>query len=432
MSKLPAMNSLVAPFRVPRLDRPFDVQITLPGSKSIALRHLAMAALHEGETIIRGVPPCDDTDAMMACLSALGVTVEQQSNTVSVRGPMDFTADVELNAHMSGASTRLLIGLAALRSGQTRIDGHESLRVRTNRPLYDVLEQNGCRVKSSGGLPVVIQGPFSPGGVIAIDGSLSSQYVTAILTVAPAMAPGRSQVIELTGDLVSSPYIGITINEMRKRGISAIWEGSRIDVSAGHYTGGAVEVEGDATAATYFSGLATLHSSRVTLTNLGSATVQGDYAFHQTMAALGAEITATENTTTISGPAELKALPELDFEDMPDAALTLIAMGPLLPGGLRLTGLSSLHHKECDRLECPAHELRAMGVSLETGSESIRIEPADSFNPHELTTYHDHRMAMAFSLPGSVYGDLTIDDAAVVNKTYPDYWNDFERLRVHA
>ena len=426
-----------SPFLVPKINSAFDIEITLPGSKSIALRQLAIAALCDGTTQIKGIPECDDSAAMLECLQRLGAQVTKHAEHIAITGPIDLsTRSVTLDARMSGASTRLLLGLAALREGDTQIDGHVSLRARTNQPLLDLLAAQGCVIESVDGcLPVTVRGSMRPQTVLQIDGSLSSQYITALLIAAPRYITDQPQIIEITGDLVSKPYIDITLNEMRKRGVSAQWQSERrLQVEPGAYQAGTVSVEGDATAATYFAALATLHSSRVTLTNLGVESRQGDYEFLQVMEKLGASVQRAATTTQIIGPARISELARVDMQAMPDAALTLIAMAPLLTASIHITGLSSLHHKECDRLECPAHELTVMGAHLTTGHDSIRINPVaiHTLQPHVLTTYHDHRMAMAFSLIGSVTGTLSIDDKQVVNKTYPAFWKDYNRLTLSA
>ena len=419
------------PFLIPPVTNTVHGEITLPGSKSIALRQIAMAALSEGATRIFGIPPCDDTDAMLDCVRALGLSVSTSATEVVIEGAMDRTSDVRLDARMSGASTRLLIGLAALRSGTTHIDGHPSLRVRTNTPLFNVLEEHGCSITSAdGGLPATIKGPIAPPETLAIDGSLSSQYITALLVAAPYFANGQQR-ISITGSLVSKPYIDITLNEMAKRGIEANWQSASVlQVPAGDYLSGDAVVEGDATAASYFAALATLHGGDVTLTNLGANTCQGDYQFMEIMQQLGARVERTDNTTRIVGPEHLQPLAEIDMNPMPDAALTLITLAPLLPGGGSIKGLSSLHHKECDRLECPAAQFRILGIEAATSDASIAVQQTapEQIRPHTLETYHDHRMAMAFSIIGSVTGTLSVDDAEVVNKTYPNYWKDYRSL----
>ncbi|MFT7651378.1 MAG: 3-phosphoshikimate 1-carboxyvinyltransferase [Limisphaerales bacterium] len=431
-------------YSIPQIAKPFTTAITLPGSKSIALRQLAMSAMSKGTSTLTGVPACDDIDAMCECLTALGAIVERtqgpDNDNVRITGPINLTADVVLNAGMSGASTRLLIGLAALRSGTTHIDGHPSLQVRTNQPLLDVLVRHGCSVESpsaespsfetqTGRLPLSIRGPIEFPDTIEIDGSISSQYITALLIAATNNT--RKQRISITGNLVSRPYINITLAEMQKRGVRAQWiDDSKLEIDTGFYQNNDIKIEGDATAATYFAALATLHAGSVTLTNLGSNTQQGDYEFLEVMQMLGSTIHKEPGTTTITGPTRLASLPSLDLERMPDAALTLIAMAPLIPGETTIAGLSTLHHKECDRLICSARELSALGASVEATESTITVgqTEADGFNEHQVTTYHDHRMAMAFSTLGSFCGGLSVDDKPVVNKTYPHYWEHFETL----
>ncbi|NKB98062.1 MAG: 3-phosphoshikimate 1-carboxyvinyltransferase [Pseudomonadales bacterium] len=420
----------MAKFKIPRIAKPFAIDVMLPGSKSIALRQLAMSALTDKPTTLFGIPHCDDTEAMLDSLTRLGMTISRDKDQTGLQGPMNLTDDVTLDARMSGASTRLLIGLAALRSGQTCIDGHESLRARTNTPLVDALERHGCQVNPApnGGLPLRIKGPIASTSTISIDGSLSSQYITALLVIMPLLKDANR--IEITGDLVSKPYIDITLNEMSKRGVNANWcDANTLEVTPGDYGGGEFRVEGDATAATYFAGLATLHQSSVHLLNIGAGTHQGDYKFMKLMEDLGAHVSRTSETTKITGPKDLAELGSIDMTEMPDAALTLIAMLPMLPGIKSINGLSSLHHKECDRLECPAQEFKEMGVGVDTTEDSITIGSVltGDISAHELTTYHDHRIAMAFSLLGSCTDSLTVDDKRVVDKTYPEYWSDYQR-----
>jgi 3-phosphoshikimate 1-carboxyvinyltransferase len=425
--------SSLNPFLIPAITRSFDAEITLPGSKSIALRQLAMAALAQGKTHLTGIPECDDAQAMIDCLINLGVDIQTDGATTTVLGPMDFgEATVRLNARMSGASTRLLIGLAALRKGATHIDGHSSLQARSNQPLFDVLQNHGCTVESaSGGLPAKITGPIAISSALTIDGSLSSQYITALLLIAPLTCPDSGQLVKISSDLVSKPYLDITLNEMGKSGVTAHWQDDRtIFVAKNSYQNGPRTIEGDATAATYFSALATLHGGAVTLTNIDATTHQGDYQFCEVVEALGATV-ERQGSTRIIGPPKPLGITNIDMVTMPDAALTLIAMAPLLPGTTKIIGLQSLHHKECDRLECPATELRAMGVKVSTTTDTISVEEAlpTQLQSHTLTTYHDHRMAMAFSLLGSRSEKLSVDDKTVVNKTYPHYWLDYDKLR---
>ena len=420
-------------YLIPKITKPFDVAIELPGSKSIALRQMAMCAMSVGKSVLHGIPICDDSLAMATCLEKLGLSINFTDTVIKITGPMNLTDPVTLDARMSGASARLLIALAALRSGVTHIDGHKSLRARTNQPLLDVLEKAGCKIESSNGhLPLSIEGPIKPVPELIIDGSISSQYVTALLIISVGLDSPITDQIVIEGELVSKPYIDITLNEMQKRGVHANWRTDRtikIDRQAS-YQANTIQVEGDATAATYAASLACLHEGKVAFTNLGDCSVQGDYQYHEILRDLGAKVFSTESSTTIEGPKRLEIPAPIDMKNMPDAALTLIALAPLLGGKMTISGLSSLHHKECDRLECPAAEMSKMGIAVETTHETITIQPVAPSKIKEVTlsTYHDHRMAMAFSLIGSVTGRLTIDDQNVVNKTYPSFWDDYQKL----
>ena len=266
---------------------------------------------------------------------------------------------------------------------------------------------------------------------LEIAGNISSQYVTALLLISPFLNQEERVAIKIKGDLVSKPYIDITVNEMRKRGLRVRWNGSRdLVVESGIYSDGEYSIEGDATAASYFSALATIHNSSVNFPNLGSNTVQGDYFFFEVMEQLGAKVERAEQSTRVSGPMRLEGLSDLDMNNHPDVALTLIAMSPVIPGTTTISGLSSLHHKECDRLNCPAAEFEIMGVPFRKTDASITIDEiaTGSLKPHTLCTYHDHRMAMAFSVLASKTGNITIDDKNVVDKTYPNYWSDYQSL----
>ena len=190
--------------------------------------------------------------------------------------------------------------------------------------------------------------------------------------ISPFVNREKSVVINITGDLVSKPYIDITVNEMRKRGLRIGWSGSRhLVVESGSYSDGEYSIEGDATAASYFSAIATIHNSSVNFPNLGSNTVQGDYFFFEVMEQLGAKVEREDQSTNVSGSLQLEGLGDLDMNNHPDVALTLIAMSPLIPGTTKISGLSSLHHKECDRLDCPAAEFKIMGVPFRKTDNSI-------------------------------------------------------------
>ena len=266
-----------------------------------------------------------------------------------------------------------------------------------------------------------------PSAEVSIGTSVSSQPLSGLLLVAPRLPHGLT--IHIKDDLVSAPYVAITRNEMARRGVAVDAAGERsLRVEPQPYAGGTATIEGDASAATYHAALATLHASTVHIDNLGTSTTQGDFAFFALCERLGASVRASADRVTITGPETLRAPETVDMESMPDAAPTLIAMAPFLPGPLRITGLSTLRHKECDRIACPAGELRKAGVSVEEGPDWIAIAPVSEPRPTRFETFEDHRMAMAFAVFASKVGACEIADPGCVAKTYADYWRDFERV----
>ncbi len=416
---------------IARLSKPFDVTVTLPGSKSIALRQLLISALAEGSSTLRGVPRCDDVDEMTGALRQFGVAVaETGPSRITVEPPAAFrTGEVHVRLGLSGVSLRLLLALAALRSDLTHLDGRPPLRERPNHDLIDALEELGCATTAvdGGHLPITVRGPGAPAVDVSIGTSVSSQPLSGLLLVAPRLPHGLT--IHLKDDLVSASYVAITRNEMARRGVAVEPIGERtLRVPPQHYAGGTAAIEGDASAATYHAALATLHASTVQIDNLGTSTTQGDFAFFALCERLGASVRAHEDRVTITGPRTLRALDTVDMESMPDAAPTLMTMAPFLPGPLRITGLSTLRHKECDRIACPAGELRKAGVSVEEGPDWIAIAPASEPRPARFETFEDHRMAMAFAVFASKVGRCEIADPGCVAKTYADYWRDFERV----
>ena len=409
----------------------YKLAVKLPGSKSIALRQLTMAGLCQEPSDVIGIPDCDDTQAMMDCLANLGAKFDYRDERVTLEKGIDMAIDrAQLNLRMSGTSTRLLLGVCSLISGTIRLDGHASLRARSNASLLEAIASMGCHVSSTDGLlPVELRGPIKPQSIVCIDTSISSQYLSSLLIALPAT--GVQSKIELNNALVSKPYVDITISEMTKRGISVSWETeSTLSYEGTNYKGGTYNIEGDASGASYFAAMATLHGGSVTFTNLGCNTKQGDYRFLEILEHLGAVVTRNEVTTTVTGSGTLNSLNEVDMEDLPDTALTLMCLAPFLKTRTTITGISSLAHKECHRIQCPARELQKLGVPVKYGKDFITISP---MNPTELNsgcsinTYDDHRMAMAFSIIGSM-ADINIESPEVVSKTYPRYWKEFARL----
>ena len=417
-----------------------DFAVGLPGSKSLTLRDCAIAALADGESTIRFPGECDDYWRMKDCLRRLGIAVDDSEGEVvriAGRGGAFGAGTIELFTGQSAVSTRLLLAMAALRPGLTRIDGHVSMRARPNKPLCDALAALGARLDSTndGYLPTDVSGSAALRGPVTVPSDISSQYLTSLLIIAPLLKDGLT--IEVAGKLTSKPYVDLTLDEMAKFGVQVEnRDYGELRVAPQAYRAIELGVEGDASAASYFAALATLHGGTVRFENLGTSTRQGDYAFFGLCEKLGASVRRSESRTEISGPsAGLGSFTgDVDMTSMPDVAPTLMMIAPFLSTPTRITGLATLRVKECDRIAAPARELRKLGVSLEEGPDYMRIDPigAEALarrEPVDIGTYHDHRIAMSFGVLGSKLQGLRILDPGCVAKTYPNYWRDWQRCR---
>lgn len=420
------MNNSLKTREVSVIQRPFKVSMNLPGSKSIILRQLVISALCRNSTTLLGCTPSDDVETMVDCLQRLSVHVDREQDQFNVDPrQIEWHSDVELDLRMSGLSLRLLLGLAALRSGSTTFVGDESLRSRPQQDLLDAIRSLDCHVDSANNtLPITIRG--NPrGGTVKLNTGVSSQYLTSLLIAGPRFEKGLN--IELEGRQVSSSYIDITMNEMRRRGYIPKHLDQGYWVPPGNYDEGEIRVEGDASAASYFAALATLHGSSATFKNLGSESRQGDCQFFEVCSKIGAQLHQTQDSTTIEGNGTLKGLGTVDMIQMPDAALTMMTLAPYLPTPTSITGLASLPFKECDRIACPSNELRKAGVAVSEDSDRVRVEPSLP-KATLFETYQDHRMAMAFAVLASKAPNCCIADPDCVKKTYPSFWNDFDAL----
>jgi 3-phosphoshikimate 1-carboxyvinyltransferase len=416
----------------------FHFDTALPGSKSLTLRDCALAALAQGESVVRHPGEADDYWRMKDCLRRLGIAVDDAHEgevRISGRGG-DFGAGrVELDVGQSAVTTRLMLAFAALRPEVTVIDGHISMQKRPNKDLTDALVALGARIDAArdGYLPATVRGKRALQGPVRVPGTISSQYLTSLLTIAPLIEGGLA--IEVEGELTSKPYVDLTLDEMAKFGVRVQNDDyRRLVVAQQVYRAGRIDVEGDASAASYFAALATLHGASITLTNLGTKTRQGDYAFFGLCERLGARVKREAAATTIEGPQTLAAGFDgpVDMTSMPDVAPTLMMIAPFLSRATRITGLATLRVKECDRIAAPTRELRKLGVEVEEGPDYMVIQPlGKNSRPRvvEIETYHDHRIAMSFGVLGSRIAGLRILDPGCVAKTYPNYWRDWQRAR---
>jgi 3-phosphoshikimate 1-carboxyvinyltransferase len=417
----------------------------LPGSKSLTLRDCAIAALANGTSTVRYPGEADDYWRMKDCLRRLGIAVDDSADDrvmIHGHGGAFEPGRVELDVGQSAVTARLMLAISALRPDVTVIDGHISMQKRPNKDLVDALVSLGAILQSTndGYLPTTVQGTRALRGPARVPGTISSQYLTSLLIVAPLIEGGLT--IEVDGELTSKPYVDLTLDEMAKFQVAVDNQDyRRFVVPQQTYTAGDIAVEGDASAASYFAALATLHGASITLSNLGSGTRQGDYAFFALCERLGARVERGAGTTIVEGPRVLAGSFDgpVDMTSMPDVAPTLMMIAPFLAKPTRITGLATLRVKECDRIAAPTRELRKLGIVVEEGPDFMVIEPLSAAalssrdgarrGVVDIETYHDHRIAMSFGVLGSRVPGLRILDPGCVAKTYPNFWKDWQRAR---
>jgi 3-phosphoshikimate 1-carboxyvinyltransferase len=420
------------------LTKPFHFSLNLPGSKSITLRDTVLASLAQGQSKLDFPAECDDFSRISQALVELGISICQdgpESLLITGTGGIFRSGIARLEAGLSGTAARFLMALALLRRDETTVDGLPPLRVRPNQHLVEALLALGARVSSPsfGHLPITIRGPEVCASAMHVKADRSSQYLSALLQVAPLLPSGLEILVE--GELVSRPYVDVTLREMLRFGVSVERDGyRRFCVSHQAYHPAIVRVEGDASAASYHAALATIHGATMTFTNLGKTSAQGDYRFLEICEVLGASVTRGDQTTTVTGPPGGKLQPlmgDLNMEDMPDTAPTLFAIAPLIPGGGRFTGLRTLRLKECDRISVPAQQLHKIGVKTQEGPDYLAIDELRSTpgkSTVQIETHDDHRMAMSFAVLGTKLGNFQIQDPACVAKSYPRFWEDLDRI----
>lgn len=412
--------------------------VKLPGSKSISNRMLLLAALAEGVTEIRDLLDSDDTRVMLNALATLGVGLEARGeNCWRVRG-VGGTFPVkqgELFMGNAGTAIRPLTAALALSGGHYRLSGVPRMHERPIGDLVDGLRQIGCDVRylEKAGFPPLEIFPAEArlAAPLKLRGDVSSQFLTALLMALPLT--GEMATIELTTELISKPYVEITLNLLARFGITVMQEGwQRFTIPGGqsYRSPGVLHVEGDASAASYFLAAGAIGGGPVRVEGVGKNSIQGDVRFADALATLGARITWGENWIEASAPASgrLKAF-DLDLNHIPDAAMTLAVVALFTDGPCRLRNIASWRVKETDRIAAMACELRKLGATVEEGADWLAVFPAPTLLPHAvIDTYDDHRMAMCFSLVALGRVPLRINDPDCVAKTFPRYFDAFARI----
>jgi 3-phosphoshikimate 1-carboxyvinyltransferase len=425
------------PLAVHPLDAPPDTTVSIPGSKSITNRALVAAALADGTSHLTGVLRADDTEAMLACLSALGVPTRVARDPAGDVGEVEVDgtggrlgpAGAALDARLSGTTSRFVLPVAALAETEVVVDGAPPLRARPMGPTVAALRALGATVTElgePGHLPLQVHGPMR-GGELTVPGDASSQFLSGLLLAAPATEGGM--VLHATEDLVSRPYVDMTVAVMSAFGAEVEVSGDRSwTVRPGGYRATAYRIEPDASAASYLFALAAITGGRVTVEGLGERSLQGDVAFVDVLAAMGAEVERTAEATTVRGSGVLRGV-EVDMAEISDTAQTLAAVAVFAEGPTRMTGIGFIRHKETDRIAHPVAELQRCGIDAREEPDGFVVHPGDP-RPAVIRTYDDHRMAMAFALLGLRAPGISIADPGCVAKTFPGYWDVLESVGV--
>ncbi|MGH6628079.1 MAG: bifunctional 3-phosphoshikimate 1-carboxyvinyltransferase/cytidylate kinase [Burkholderiaceae bacterium] len=414
--------------------------VTLPGSKSISNRVLLLAALSAGTTTVHDLLDSDDTRVMLDALRQLGCRIEQQGSSVSIEG-LDgrlTTAQARLFMGNAGTAMRPLTAALAVLGGDFELSGVPRMHERPIGDLVDALRQLGCQIDylgSAGYPPLRIGTPsLQLTAPIQVRGDVSSQFLTALLMALPLVAR-RDIVIEVVGELISKPYIEITLKLLARFGIAVQREGwQRFTIPAGcrYQSPGSIHVEADASSASYFIALGALAAPTagqkgIRIQGVGADSIQGDIRFIEAAELMGAKVRSGPNWLEVSrGAWPLKAI-ELDCNHIPDAAMTLAVMALYVDGTTTLRNIASWRVKETDRIAAMATELRKLGAAVDEGPDYLRVTPPAAptdWRAASIHTYDDHRVAMCFSLAAFNPAALPVRilDPKCVAKTFPDYF----------
>jgi 3-phosphoshikimate 1-carboxyvinyltransferase len=415
--------------------------VRLPGSKSISNRTLLLAALAGGSTTIVDLLASDDTLVMLGALRSLGVKWEQldeRTHLVHGAGGLLPIRAADLFMGNAGTAIRPLTAALAVLGGDYTLHGVARMHERPIGDLVDALNAIGAQVEYTGvaGFPPLRIGRGQIHAQrMSVRGNVSSQFLTALLMAAPLMTGAHPVSIDVVGELISKPYIEITLNLMRRFGVTVEQDGWRsFTVRPGqHYTSpGTIHVEGDASSASYFLAAGAIAGGPVRVEGVGRDSIQGDVRFAEALERMGATITRGDNWIEASSNGVLKAI-DADFNHIPDAAMTIAVAALYADGPSTLRNIASWRVKETDRLAAMATELRKLGALVEEGADYLRITPPAQIQAAAIDTYDDHRMAMCFSLasldgkarPGN---SMRINDPKCVAKTFPDYFDAFAAI----
>jgi 3-phosphoshikimate 1-carboxyvinyltransferase len=420
-------------YRVTPLERPPDREIAVPGSKSITNRALLIAALASGESVLDGALFSDDTHYMAAAWTQLGIPVHAdaaaQRFTVSGGGGRIPAPVAQLFVGNAGTAMRFLVAALCLGHGCFRIDGTARMRQRPIQDLLDALIPLGARLRCEAGAgcpPVIVEAAGLAGGRTRIAAAKSSQFLSALLLVAPYARAAVA--IEVTGALVAAPYVDMTIGVMRAFGVAVEREAyRRFTVAPQCYGARRYHIEPDASSAHYFFAAAALTGGRVRVRGLRSDSLQGDVRFADVLEQMGATVVRGVDFLEVHGGADLDGA-DVDLNAISDTMPTLAVLAPFARRAVTIRNVAHVRLQESDRLHAVATELQRLGARVRELDDGLRIEPS-ALHGGSVRTYDDHRIAMAFALIGLRVPGISIEDPECVRKTFPDYFARLEELR---
>jgi len=408
-------------------------QVRLPGSKSISNRALLLAALSPQPTELAGLLDADDTRVMIEALRSLGVAVQSGRDCTVVRGCGGRFPQRQADLFLGNAGTamRPLTAVLAFAGGRYRLDGVARMRERPIGDLVEALNALGARIRfeARAGFPPLLIEPAAAVATdrVAIRASVSSQFVSSLLMAAPLLAPPAGLHIEVEGEMISEPYVRMTLALMGRFGVQVDRQASQFRVMPTPYRSpGRLAVEGDASSASYFLALGALAGGPVRVNGAGSDSIQGDVAFAGLLRDMGAHVDLGPDWIEArSGPLEAVTA---DCTAIPDAAMTAAIVALFARGTTRLNGIGSWRVKETDRIAAVGTELRKLGAVVHSGEDWISIEGPGRLREAWIDTYDDHRIAMCFALAAAGGVPVHVRDPGCVAKTFPNYFTELERL----
>ncbi len=410
-------------------------EVNLPGSKSVSNRALLLAALAKGTTRLTNLLDSDDIRHMLNALKALGVSYQlsEDKTVCEVEGlgkAFDSEQALELFLGNAGTAMRPLAAALCLGGGEYVLTGEPRMKERPIGHLVDALREAGADItylENENYPPLKINAKGLSGGTVTIDGSISSQFLTAFLMSAPLAQDDVT--INIAGELVSKPYIDITLHIMKQFGVEVEnndYQTFKIKAGQSYVAPGDFLVEGDASSASYFLAAAAIKGGEIKVTGIGKNSIQGDIQFADALEKMGAEIEWGDDYV-ISRVGQLKGI-DMDYNHIPDAAMTIATTALFAEGTTAIRNVYNWRVKETDRLAAMATELRKVGAEVEEGEDYIIVKPTANLKHAAIDTYDDHRMAMCFSLVALSDTPVTINDPGCTSKTFPDYFDKLEGL----